>query len=73
MSGDRIRFMASKAEYEVLEVGIRNPKEVKKEELVCGEVGWISAAIKDIADVHVGDTITNAMNPANQALPDIGA
>ena len=67
--GDRIRFMASKAEYEVLEVGIRNPKEVKKEELVCGEVGWISAAIKDIADVHVGDTITNAMNPANQALP----
>lgn len=67
--GDRIRFMASKAEYEVLEVGIRNPKEVKKEELVCGEVGWISAAIKDIADVHVGDTITNVMNPANQALP----
>ena len=67
--GDRIRFMASKAEYEVLEVGIRNPKEVKKEELVCGEVGWISAAIKDIADVHVGDTITNAMNPANQELP----
>lgn len=67
--GDRIRFMASKAEYEVLEVGIRNPKEVKKEELVCGEVGWISAAIKDIADVHVGDTITNAMNPANKALP----
>lgn len=67
--GDRIRFMASKAEYEVLEVGIRNPKEVKKEELVCGEVGWISAAIKDIADVHVGDTITNAMNPANKELP----
>lgn len=67
--GDRIRFMASKAEYEILEVGIRNPKEIKKEELVCGEVGWISAAIKDIADVHVGDTITNAMNPAKQALP----
>ncbi|HJB05336.1 MAG TPA: translation elongation factor 4 [Candidatus Merdibacter merdigallinarum] len=67
--GDRIRFMASHAEYEVLEVGIRNPKEVKKDVLRCGEVGWITAAIKDISDVHVGDTITNAASPANQALP----
>lgn len=67
--GDRIRFMASHAEYEVLEVGIRNPKEVKKDVLRCGEVGWITAAIKDISDVHVGDTITNAASPADQALP----
>lgn len=67
--GDRIRFMASHAEYEVLEVGIRNPKEVKKDVLRCGEVGWITAAIKDISDVHVGDTITNATSPADQALP----
>ncbi len=67
--GDRIRFMASHAEYEVLEVGIRNPKEVKKDVLRCGEVGWITAAIKDISDVHVGDTITNAASPADQTLP----
>ena len=67
--GDRIRFMASHAEYEVLEVGIRNPKEAKKDVLRCGEVGWITAAIKDISDVHVGDTITNAASPADQALP----
>lgn len=67
--GDRIRFMASKAEYEVLEVGIRNPKEVKHQTLHCGEVGWITAAIKDIGDVHVGDTITLVDNPAKEALP----
>ena len=46
-----------------------HPKEVKKDVLRCGEVGWITAAIKDISDVHVGDTITNAASPADQALP----
>lgn len=66
--GDNIRFMASGAEYEVLEVGIRNPKEVKKDELVCGEVGWISAAMKSIKDVRVGDTITTVANPAKEPL-----
>lgn len=61
--GDVMKFMATGAEYEVLELGIRTPKEVKKEELVCGEVGWIAASIKNIKDVRVGDTITlkNAM------------
>lgn len=67
--GDKIRFMAGKGEYEVLEVGVRTPKEVKKERLSCGEVGWITAAIKDIADVHVGDTITSALRPAAEPLP----
>lgn len=67
--GDTIRFMASGAEYEVLEVGIRTPKEVKKDKLVCGEVGWVSAAIKSIQDVHVGDTITNVDTPASEPLP----
>ena len=66
--GDTIRFMASGAEYEVLEVGIRNPKEVKKEMLECGEVGWLCASIKSIKDVRVGDTITNAKRPAQEAL-----
>ncbi len=66
--GDTIRFMATGAEYEVLELGIRNPKEVKKDKLVCGEVGWISAAIKSIQDVRVGDTITSKESPAKQSL-----
>lgn len=67
--GDKIRFMASNAEYEVLEVGIRNPKEVKKDVLECGEVGWICGSIKSIKDVRVGDTITNAEHPAKEPLP----
>ncbi len=66
--GDKIRFMATGAEYEVLEVGIRTPKEVKKEELVCGEVGWLSASIKTVKDVRVGDTITHADMPAIEPL-----
>ena len=67
--GDHIRFMATGAVYEVLEVGVRTPKEVKKEELVTGEVGWIAASIKSISDVHVGDTITTLEQPSNVQLP----
>ncbi len=67
--GDHIHFMASGADYEVLEVGVHTPKEVKKDILHCGEVGWISASIKSIQDVHVGDTITTEENPSDQALP----
>ena len=66
--GDHIRFMASGAEYEVLEVGIRNPKEVKKDVLECGEVGWVCGSIKSIKNVRVGDTITHADHPAKEAL-----
>lgn len=66
--GDKIRFMATGAEYEVTEVGIRNPKEVKKQELVAGEVGWVGAAIKSVKDVRVGDTMTQALNPATEPL-----
>ncbi|MCH4285017.1 MULTISPECIES: translation elongation factor 4 [Bacillota] len=66
--GDKIRFMATDAEYEVLEVGIRTPKEVKKDMLECGEVGWLCASIKSIKDVRVGDTITHAQRPADAPL-----
>ena len=66
--GDHIRFMASGAEYEVLECGIRNPKEVKMNELICGDVGWFAASIKDIHDVRVGDTVTLVDNPAEKPL-----
>lgn len=66
--GDHIRFMASGAEYEVLEVGIRNPKEIKKEILHCGEVGWLCGSIKSIQNVRVGDTITHTQNGAKEPL-----
>lgn len=67
--GDEIRFMATNASYTITEVGVRTPKEIKKEELVCGEVGWIAASIKSVKDVHVGDTITLENNPATEELP----
>lgn len=66
--GDRIRFMANGAEYEVTEVGVRTPKEVSTDELVTGDVGWLAASIKNIQDVRVGDTITLAEMPAEEPL-----
>ena len=66
--GDTIKMMATNAEYEVVELGVNTPKEVNKNELVCGEVGWVAAAIKSIQDVHVGDTITSKTKPCSQPL-----
>lgn len=65
---DKIRFMATGAEYEVIEVGVRTPKEVVEDQLNTGDVGWISAAIKSIEDVRVGDTITKVDEPADAPL-----
>ena len=67
--GDHIHFMASDADYEVVECGVHTPREVKKDELVTGEVGWIAARIKSISDVHVGDTVTTLENKASEPLP----
>lgn len=67
--GDKIKFMETGAEYEVTEAGIRNPKEVKVNTLVCGDVGWFAASIKDIHDVLVGDTVTSAERPCDKPLP----
>ena len=67
--GDKIKFMRTNTEYFVTEIGIRTPDEVQREVLNCGEVGYICAQIKDIHDVSVGDTITNADNPASEPLP----
>ncbi|WP_423362861.1 translation elongation factor 4 [Mycoplasma sp. P36-A1] len=67
--GDIIKMMSTNAEFEVIEMGVNTPKEVKKEELVTGEVGWIAAAIKSIKDVNVGDTITTKNNPASSPVP----
>ena len=55
--GDKIRFVNSDAVYEVLELGKHTPHEVKKTELSSGEVGFLSASIKSITEVEVGDTI----------------
>lgn len=67
--GDQIQMMASKATYEVLEVGVNTPKPVKKEVLGPGDVGYMIASIKDIHHVRVGDTITHLNHPAKEALP----
>lgn len=55
--GDKIHFINSKADYEVLELGKHTPHEIKKDKLCAGEVGFISASIKSIEEVEVGDTI----------------
>ncbi|MDQ7983110.1 MAG: translation elongation factor 4 [Spiroplasma sp.] len=67
--GDKIKMMASNGVYEVTELGVRTPKEIKKQKLTAGEVGWLAASIKVISDVHVGDTITHVKHPALKPLP----
>ena len=66
---DKIRFMETGASYELTELGVTTPKEVKKDYLVAGDVGYLAASIKDIGDVKVGDTITLDTNPADKPLP----
>ena len=67
--GMRIRSMASGKEYEVTEVGIFSPALKPCPELSAGEVGYIGASIKSVAETKVGDTLTDANNPAAKALP----
>ena len=67
--GDKIKMMATGATYDITEILVHSPKEVKADKLEAGEVGCICASIKSINDVKVGDTITNADNPANEPLP----
>lgn len=67
--GDKIRFMQSKAVYEVTELTINTPKEEKIDKLSSGEVGFVVGSIKNIMDVAVGDTITLDANPADEPLP----
>ena len=66
--GDKIKMMATGANYEVTALGVHTPKEKEKNKLTTGEVGFLSASIKDISDVKVGDTITLASNPAIKPL-----
>ncbi|KOF11858.1 elongation factor 4 [Planococcus glaciei] len=67
--GDRIKMMASGKEFDVIEAGVFTPHTALQEELTVGDVGFITAAIKNVGDSTVGDTITLANNPAAEALP----
>lgn len=67
--GDTIRMMNTKKKYEVTEVGVCSPGPVPCKELRAGEVGYICASIKQVADARVGDTITLDSDPTEEALP----
>lgn len=67
--GDVIRLMNTKKKYEVTEVGVYSPGPVTTKELKAGDVGYIVASIKQVADARVGDTITHENNPVEEALP----
>ncbi|MBP5288637.1 MAG: elongation factor 4 [Clostridia bacterium] len=68
--GDRIRLMSTGAEFDVTEVGVmRTFGLAPRDRLVAGEVGYLTASIKTLADTRVGDTVTLAENPADEAFP----
>jgi GTP-binding protein LepA len=67
--GMRIRLMATDKSYEVQEVGVFTPRRTATESLSAGEVGYIIAGIRNVADTKVGDTITSADNPAAEPCP----
>jgi len=66
--GDKVKFMASGKEYDIVEIGYLTPNRVQVEELVCGDVGYFAGSIKEITR-FVGDTVTHVENPANDPLP----
>ncbi len=69
-SGDRIKLMATETEFDIVDVGTMEPFGLKKcDKLSAGEVGYITASIKTLSETKVGDTVTSAVNPANEALP----
>jgi GTP-binding protein LepA len=66
---ERIRFMATAAESEILELGYFRPQPVPTRSLSAGEVGYVASGLKSIAEARVGDTLTDANKPAPQPLP----
>ena len=66
--GDKVKFMASDKEYDVVELGYQTPARVQVDELVCGDVGYFAGSIKELTR-FVGDTLTNIENPAKEPLP----
>ena len=67
--GDKIKMFATNNIYDVTELGVHNPHDIKKDILTTGEVGYLCASIKRIEDIKVGDTITTVANPALTPLP----
>ncbi len=67
--GSKILMMGKQREYEVLELGVFTPQYYPQDQLACGEVGYVIANIKEVGDVRVGDTLTHAKHPAQEALP----
>ena len=67
--GDKIRIMNTGKEFEVTEVGVSSPHPVKKDMLIAGDVGYLTANIKSVRETRVGDTITSAENPTEKPLP----
>ncbi len=68
-AGQKIKMMATGKEFEVVEVGVFTPKAKVMDELTVGDVGYLTASIKNVSDTRVGDTITHADNPASEPLP----
>ncbi len=68
-TGDRVRLMASGKEYQIDELGVLSPNQITVNQLHAGEVGYLAAAIKAVEDARVGDTITLAAQPAQEAWP----
>ena len=66
--GDKIQMMSNGKTFDVTEVGIFTPKAVGRDYLMAGDVGYVAAAIKTVADTRVGDTVTLADNPASEPL-----
>ncbi|MFB7637885.1 translation elongation factor 4 [Peribacillus butanolivorans] len=67
--GDKIKMMSTGKEFDVTELGVFNPKTQLLDELNVGDVGFLTAAIKNVGDSTVGDTITSAVNSATEPLP----
>ena len=67
--GDKIKIMNTGKEYEVTEVGVSSPHPVKKDILIAGDVGYLTANIKSVRETRVGDTITAAEHPTAEPLP----
>lgn len=67
--GMKMRMMSNGKEYEVVEVGTMNPHLNPTGVLMAGDVGYVTASIKNVKDIHVGDTITNSYNPCKEPLP----
>jgi GTP-binding protein LepA len=67
--GEKVRFMASGRDYVIDELGVLSPNQVKVDSLHAGEVGYLAASIKAVADARVGDTITLAGKPAKEPWP----